>query len=137
MSLSCDPIRGSGLPLPPSCLLPLGHTAVLRCQPERLFSQIANDNYSPVFWAISFSSPSLILTCGYLCILIPVCLLSFSLFPSLTPLPLPTRCSLCASCVRRLNRESTTKTSNQSQGSYYSINVELEVRQHLDLSGLA
>ena len=62
-SLSRDSIRG--LPLPPSCLLPLGHTAVLRCQPERVFSQIASSNYSRVFWAISSSSsPSLILTCG-------------------------------------------------------------------------
>lgn len=42
------------LPLPPSCLLPLGHTSVLRCQPLRVFSQIANSNYSPVFWTISF-----------------------------------------------------------------------------------
>lgn len=46
LSLSRDSI--TGLPLPPSCLLPLGHTDVFRCQPERVFSQIANVNYSPV-----------------------------------------------------------------------------------------
>lgn len=60
-SLSRDSIRG--LPLPPSCLLPVGHTAALSRQPERAFSQIANANYNPVFWAISLFL-FIILTCG-------------------------------------------------------------------------
>lgn len=47
LSLSRDSI--TGLPLPPSCLLPLGHTAGFTCHAERVFSQIAYVNYSPVF----------------------------------------------------------------------------------------
>lgn len=67
-------LLGLGLPLPSSCLLPLGHTAVLRCQPKTVFLQIANSNYSPVFWAISFSSLHLSFShLVHLCILVSVC----------------------------------------------------------------
>lgn len=106
----CLVISIRGLPLPPSCLLPLGHTAVLRCQAERVFLQIANVNYSPVFWAISSSPPSLILTSSLsldFCLCLSVCLsVALSPVPSHTPpaFPFPDftaalgQFSLCASC---------------------------------------
>lgn len=76
---SVDSIRG--LPLPASCLLPLGHTAVLRCQP--------NVNYSPVFLGNFLFPPHLFLTCGLSLYfgLLSVCLSAAGSVPP--PLPSP------------------------------------------------
>ncbi len=99
-SVDSSPSRDSirGLPLPPSCLLPLGHTAVHRCQPERVFSQIANANYS--LGNFLFLSVSRILTCGFIFVFWSL----VSLPPPQLSLPLADvdprgQFSLCASCV--------------------------------------